>query len=112
MYLAANLACAQTEDELGHDFKKAVTALEESIDSMQADLPQLRSFILPGKPSLASVIHITRTVCRETERLTVVLGTDAVNTSLFIYLNRLSDFFFTLARFVTLATGCKEDFFV
>jgi cob(I)alamin adenosyltransferase len=112
IHLASELAYAGEQKHPGYDFSKATTSLEATIDMLESQLPVLHAFILPANPSLSSIIHIARTVCRETERLTVALGTDIVNAGILTYLNRLSDFLFVLARFVTFVTGCEEDFFV
>lgn len=112
MHIAALLASAKDKVDIVPYFSKAVATLEKTIDVMDSQLPALHSFILPSKPATSSIIHITRTVCRETERLSVTLGTDVVYAEILAYLNRLSDFFFVLARLVTLHSGCEEDFFV
>ncbi|HVW14170.1 MAG TPA: cob(I)yrinic acid a,c-diamide adenosyltransferase [Mucilaginibacter sp.] len=73
--------------------------LEKEIDAMDNVLPQLRHFILPGGNNAVSFCHIARCVCRRAERLTVHLaGESAVDEKVIIYLNRLSDYLFTLAR--------------
>jgi cob(I)alamin adenosyltransferase len=76
-----------------------VQRLEREIDSMNAGLQPLRSFILPGGSALAAHLHLCRTVSRRAERLTVELATmEAVNEHAVVYLNRLSDWFFVAAR--------------
>ncbi len=76
--------------------------LEKCIDKMEEDLEPLKNFILPGGHPNVSRAHICRTVCRRAERRVVSLAhqdeTDDLNVQ---YLNRLSDYFFTLARFLT-----------
>ncbi|HVS94062.1 MAG TPA: cob(I)yrinic acid a,c-diamide adenosyltransferase [Mucilaginibacter sp.] len=73
--------------------------LEKEIDAMDEVLPQLRHFILPGGNNAVSFCHIARCVCRRAERLTVHLAEEsAVDEKVIIYLNRLSDYLFTLAR--------------
>jgi len=73
--------------------------LEAEIDEMNANLEPLRSFILPGGTTLAAYLHLSRTVCRRTERHCVDLATaEHVNTHAIRYLNRLSDWFFVAAR--------------
>ena len=79
---------------------EAVTWLEERIDEMSESVPPLRHFILPGGCPPAAQLHIARTICRRAERLTVALGKqEPINEHAAIYLNRLSDFLFTLARY-------------
>ncbi|MEI4488965.1 cob(I)yrinic acid a,c-diamide adenosyltransferase [Frigidibacter sp. MR17.14] len=76
-----------------------VGRLESEIDAMNADLPALRSFILPGGTPLAAHLHLVRTVSRRAERAAVELATaEAVNPEAVRYLNRLSDWMFVAAR--------------
>ncbi len=85
-----------------------VRRLETEIDTMNADLESLRSFILPGGSPLASHLHVCRTVSRRAERLCVELATmEAINPAAVKYLNRLSDWFFVAAR--TANNGGKDD---
>ena len=75
--------------------------LEHAIDRANADLPTLDSFILPGGSRAAATLHLGRTVCRRAERRLLTLideEGDAVNPQALIYLNRLSDLLFVLAR--------------
>lgn len=76
-----------------------VTRLEQELDSFNADLPYLKEFILPGGHPTAATCHLARTVCRRGERRMASLMKKAeVNRQGFIYLNRLSDLLFVLAR--------------
>jgi len=76
-----------------------VLALEKEIDGMNIGLPELRSFILPGGHPLVSYCHISRTVCRRAERLSIRLSEKfSIDETIIIYLNRLSDYFFVLGR--------------
>ncbi len=76
-----------------------VERLEAQIDTMNAALEPLRSFVLPGGSSLAAHLHLCRTVARRAERLSVELAeTDDVNPEAIKYLNRLSDWFFVASR--------------
>lgn len=76
-----------------------VLGLEHAIDAMDADLPVMRNFILPGGHTAISQAHICRTVCRRAERLAIHLSeTEAVPEIVIRYLNRLSDLLFMLAR--------------
>lgn len=73
--------------------------LEQQIDEMQALLPQLKNFILPGGHTAVSKCHLCRVVCRRSERLVIKLSADYKINPLYIkYLNRLSDYFFVLSR--------------
>ena len=76
-----------------------IEALEKAIDAMDAVLEPLRNFILPGGHVHVSYCHVARTVCRRAERLTVLLHKESeVHPLIIKYLNRLSDYLFTLAR--------------
>lgn len=87
-----------------------VVWLEARIDEMTAALPALTSFILPGGSPPAAQLHIARTICRRAERLVVaLLEHDAVGDHVLPYLNRLSDFLFTLARYDNMQAGVPED---
>lgn len=74
--------------------------LERWIDELIENLPELRSFVLPGGSELNSVLHLARTVCRRVERHVIALGrNELVREPLKIYLNRLSDLLFAMARY-------------
>ena len=76
-----------------------VTAFEQAIDTADAELPALRAFVLPAGTPKAAALHLARTVCRRAERSVVHLAGSADVPPLFlVYLNRLSDLLFTLAR--------------
>jgi cob(I)alamin adenosyltransferase len=79
------------------------TRLEEIIDTLESELSPLSNFILPGGCLPAAELHLARTVCRRAERLVVRLARQSggdVPSSLIVYLNRLSDLLFVLARVV------------
>jgi cob(I)alamin adenosyltransferase len=83
--------------------------LERAIDDGDAELEPLRSFILPGGSGKSAVLHVARTVCRRAERRVVTLQRDVELPPLaIIYLNRLSDLLFTLARVANLRAGAGE----
>jgi cob(I)alamin adenosyltransferase len=76
-----------------------VARLERAIDRLNEGLSPLKSFILPGGTPAAAWLHLARTVCRRAERLTVALSREeSINPQAVIYLNRLSDLLFVLAR--------------
>lgn len=81
--------------------RETITALEQGIDAMEAELPSLHTFILPGGHPAGAALHQARAIVRRAERLVVPLyeRQDVVETVL-KYLNRLSDFLFVAARFV------------
>ncbi len=80
--------------------KGQVDELETFIDSIEYKLPELKSFILPGGTKAASYLHLARTVCRRGERNAVTLAKNVdIGAFPVVYLNRLSDLLFVLARF-------------
>jgi cob(I)alamin adenosyltransferase len=86
-----------------------ITELERAIDAGDDELEPLRAFILPGGTPKAAALHVARTVCRRAERRVVELGADTEIPSLaVIYLNRLSDLLFTLARVANKRGGASE----
>jgi cob(I)alamin adenosyltransferase len=86
-----------------------IVDLEHAIDGREAQMPPLTSFILPGGTPLAAALHVARTVCRRAERSVLALGrTEEVDPLLVVYLNRLSDLLFVLARHANHASGRPE----
>jgi cob(I)alamin adenosyltransferase len=87
-----------------------VEALEKEIDRMTDHLPPMKSFILPGGHVAVSSIHVARCVCRRAERLAVSLQQHAVFVEALViyYLNRLSDYLFTLARYAAQQLNVPE----
>jgi len=77
-----------------------IERLESAIDRFESEVPPLRRFILPGGSQAGAMLHLARTVCRRAERRVVALGADAVEANVVIYLNRLSDLLFVVARAV------------
>jgi cob(I)alamin adenosyltransferase len=94
---------------------ESVTFLEAAIDRMEDELAPLKSFILPGGHTTSALAHVGRTVCRRTERHVVRLtGTQTDRQTpdslkrLLVYLNRLSDYLFVLARYCNLIAGVED----
>lgn len=86
-----------------------VEHLERTIDALQEELPPLKHFILPGGTPAAATLHHARTVCRRAERLTVASASEQeVNEQALVYLNRLSDLLFVLARAANQRSGAAE----
>jgi len=88
-----------------------IARLERGIDAMEEGLPPLSQFILPGGTPSAARIHLARTVCRRAERAVVGLARiegEQVPENVLIYLNRLSDFLFVLARDVNARAGVED----
>ena len=81
--------------------------LEQAIDRLEADLPALRRFILPGGSETGALLHLARTVCRRAERRIVALG-EATDASAIVYVNRLSDLLFVMARTANRRAGAGE----
>jgi cob(I)alamin adenosyltransferase len=86
-----------------------VTRLEEWIDRLESELPPLRRFILAGGSPAAASLHVARTVCRRAERAVVALGREAIEPELLVYLNRLSDLLFVMARTANHRDGVPES---
>jgi cob(I)alamin adenosyltransferase len=84
-----------------------VGRLEATIDHLETDLPPLRRFILPGGGAAGSLLHLARTVCRRAERRIVALPSP-VDPLVVIYLNRLSDLLFVMARAANHRSGVPE----
>ena len=96
---------------MGERFKKEIKEsvvadvliehVEKAIDRMQAAIPELKSFVIPGGSRSASTAHVCRTVCRRAERLIIALDEGSeVDRNLMAYVNRLSDYFFVLSRYL------------
>jgi cob(I)alamin adenosyltransferase len=88
--------------------------LEQEIDFMDADLPKLRHFILPGGAQTAAMLHIARTVCRRAERRLFELheSEGGVNPAALRFVNRLSDYLYTLARWANIRTGKGDTLWI
>lgn len=86
-----------------------VSAMEHAIDEFDRELPALTSFILPGGSKAASLLHLSRCICRRAERRVVPLARQkAVAPEVVVYLNRLSDLLFTMARMANHLAGVKD----
>jgi cob(I)alamin adenosyltransferase len=95
--------------------ERHIKALERAMDRMQASLPQLKGFILPGGHMTAAWAHVARTVCRRAERHVIPLDVttkggrgNSGNKEVLAYLNRLSDYLFVLARYCNQMFGVSE----
>ena len=90
---------------------KEITELELWMDDFDAELEPLKFFILPSGGKAAATVHVCRTVCRRAERAMVHLNeTEEVRPELIKYLNRLSDYLFILARYISKISGEKEEY--
>lgn len=109
-YLATDTSLTSLpEASLLNDAK--VELLELAIDRVDAQIPPLSNFILPGGGESAAVSHICRTICRRAERRIYEIAEQyEVDQNIFAYMNRLSDYLFVLARLCNIETGGKEIF--
>jgi len=110
--VGAELATPQPEQ---HEIPSIGTAdvqrLEAHIDRFEEELPPLKQFILPGGSRVGTTLHVARAVCRRAERRVVTLQemvSSEVSSSILIYLNRLGDLLFVLARFANQQAGQAE----
>ncbi|ARF14825.1 cob(I)yrinic acid a,c-diamide adenosyltransferase [Sporosarcina ureae] len=94
--------------------EEPVTVLENRIDKLMEEAPELERFILPGGSPAAATLHIARTVTRRAERVTVTLmnAADDVSPVVGRYLNRLSDYLFVAARIVNARLGISDNEYV
>ncbi len=109
--LGAELATEPGKDKVVKPdlYDADIESLEKAMDSMDEKLEPLKSFVLPGGHQSVSFCHIARCVCRRAERITIALNDDEPVAPLTIkYLNRLSDYLFTLGRLMTAELGAEE----
>src|SRR5699024_10366762 len=105
--LATPPASKARVDRIG---KEKVQFLEQAIDEMEEELPELRNFILHGGSKAGAVIHVTRTICRRAERAVIrCKEEESISDEAVKYLNRLSDFFFMMARYENKYVGTPEE---
>jgi cob(I)alamin adenosyltransferase len=109
-HLATDVPDGRPQPQLPSLPDARVAEMEAWIDEAEAELPELRSFILPGGSRGGAALHVARTVCRRAERRVVELAAgDDVAPSIPVYLNRLSDLLFVLARLENHRTGQPEQ---
>ena len=88
---------------------QSVKLLENEMDFMNESLPTMTHFVLPGGHTTVSYCHIARCICRRTERITTQLSDkSAIEPLILVYLNRLSDYLFVLARKLTIDNNAQE----
>ena len=112
MTIAAELS-VESEKELPKNLipiqPNAVKHIENKIDILAAELPLLKNFIIPGGHVLISYAHLARCVCRRAERCVTELDEEvSVSSTIIAYMNRLSDYFFTLSRTFALELDVEE----
>ena len=89
--------------------EKQIRSIELTIDEIDEKLPVLKNFILPGGSEAASLAHIARTVCRRAERhLVELMQTEEIRLTVLVYINRLSDLFFVLARYLNMINNVDD----
>lgn len=111
--LGAHLATpadARSRDHIPALPEERPSTFERWIDEAEEELEPLRAFILPGGSEAGAALHLARTVCRRAERSIVELGAEVeLEPAIVVYLNRLSDLLFDLARLVNLRAGVPEQ---
>jgi len=96
--------------KIPHISESDIEFLEQRMDEMDAKLPPMRFFVLPGGHQSVSFCHLARTVCRRAERLTIALNSqDPVDPLVIKYLNRLSDYIFVLSRMMSQELNISES---
>lgn len=107
--IGANLASDAVYPIIPDIYPADIDLLEQQIDTLDAALPPLKNFILPGGHVAVSFCHVARCVCRRAERLAVALHhEDPIEPLILQYLNRLSDYLFTLSRKIALDLNAEE----
>jgi cob(I)alamin adenosyltransferase len=109
--LGAELACVPgKEGKLGMTpiGEADIARLERAIDEADGACAPLKSFVLPGGSSQAAALHVARTVCRRAERAVLALDDAPARADVVIYLNRLSDLIFALARWANVLAGVAD----
>ena len=120
MLISAHFASDGSVKALKEVKEEAIVWREGEIDRMTGALPPQTAFILPGAPRVSSECHVARSICRRAERHSLAIGTGGegnteVSEQLIIgqkYLNRLSDYLFTLARYLCIENDEKEEFWL
>jgi len=109
--LGAELACVPgKEDKLSMKLLDEAdsTRLERAIDAAEEGLPPLKTFVLPGGTAAAAALHLARTVCRRAERAVLGIEDPPARSEACVYLNRLSDLLFVLARKANHVAGVPD----
>jgi cob(I)alamin adenosyltransferase len=110
--IGANLATEESANQIRKQLpcsKSDIELLEQEMDRMNDELPELRNFVLPGGSQVSAFCHVARTVCRRAERRIVELAEKSeTDTNLIKFINRLSDYLFVLSRKVNLDLKAPE----
>jgi cob(I)alamin adenosyltransferase len=114
LFAIGALLATPDRDKMRRQLEKAsideqrIQQLEHAIDAGDDELEPLKSFIVPGGAPKAAALHVARTVCRRAERRVIALESDDIPPIVVVYLNRLSDLLFTLARVANKRAGAGE----
>jgi len=114
LFAIGALLATPDHDKMKKQLEKAniddqrIRELEHAIDEGDQELEPLKAFIVPGGTPKAAALHVARTVCRRAERRVVALQGDEIPAIVVVYLNRLSDLLFTLARVANRRAGAGE----
>jgi cob(I)alamin adenosyltransferase len=114
LFAIGALLATPDRDKMKRQLEKAsiderrIGELERAIDDGDHELEPLKSFIVPGGTTKAAALHVARTVCRRAERRVIALADEEIPPIVVIYLNRLSDLLFTLARVANRRAGAGE----
>ena len=114
LFAIGALLATPDRDKMKRQLEKAsiddrrVTEMEHAIDDGDRELEPLKAFIIPGGSAKAAALHVARTVCRRAERRVIALVDEEIPPIVVIYLNRMSDLLFTLARVANRRAGTGE----
>ena len=114
LFAIGALLATPDRDKMKRQLEKAsiderrVAELERAIDDGDRELEPLKAFIVPGGSPKAAALHVARTVCRRAERRVIALANEEIPPIVVVYLNRMSDLLFTLARVANRRAGAGE----
>jgi cob(I)alamin adenosyltransferase len=114
LFAIGALLATPEHDKMKRQLEKAsiderrITELEHAIDDGDRELEPLKAFIIPGGTAKAAALHVARTVCRRAERRVIALADEEIPPIVVVYLNRMSDLLFTLARVANRRAGAGE----
>jgi cob(I)alamin adenosyltransferase len=114
LFAIGALLATPDRDKMKRQLEKAsiderrIAELEHAIDDGDRELEPLKAFIVPGGTPKAAALHVARTVCRRAERRVIALDQEEIPPIVVVYLNRLSDLLFTLARVANRRAGAGE----
>jgi cob(I)alamin adenosyltransferase len=111
--VGSHLATDQSQTKLHQSSvirEENISEIEKEIDRLSENLPPLNYFVLPGDPSASSTAHVCRTITRRAERRILELKQQKseIDNNILVYINRLSDYFFVLSRYIAINEGFNE----